>query len=172
MTHWDTTLPHPLTKLHELDFDYAGGEGIDFEPYPAFMSADETSDWFKAWTGNNDVDGAGFRIFGQDGTGGYAAFWLAIPDKSLVEQPVVFLGSEGEIGVVAINFEHYLWLLAGGIGPYEAVAYPGLSRKPIDSFLNFAKEHSSTGPLQPEEVLATAKIAFPGFSEKIASLCR
>jgi len=172
MTDWDTTLPHPLGELHQLEFDYAGGEGIDFEPYSFFMSAKETSNWFKAWTGNKDVNGAEFRIFGQDGSGGYAAFWLIEPSESLLEQPVVFLGSEGELGVVAINFEHYLWLLASGIGPYEAIAYPGIKREPIDAFQNFAKEHSHIDPLQPEEVSATAKSAYPGFAEKIRSLCR
>ena len=172
MTDWDTTLPQPLWKLHQLKFDYADGEGIDFEPYSFFMTAKETSQWFKAWTGNADVDGAEFRIFGQDGTGGYAAFWLVELHDSVLEQPVVFFGSEGEMGVVATNFEHYLWLLANGVGPYEAIAYPGIMREPVGAFRNFAEEHSGTGPMKPEEVLAKAKSAYPEFVEKVRSLCR
>lgn len=81
MSDWNTAFPEPLRKLHELEFDYADGEGIDFEPYSAFLSSSETNAWFKAWTGNNEVDGAEFRVFGQDGTGGYAAFWLVEPTK-------------------------------------------------------------------------------------------
>ena len=76
MNDWDTTFPEPLRRLHELEFDYADGDGIDFEPYHSFMSAGDTSEWFKAWTGNKNVDGSEFRIFGQDGSGGYAAFWI------------------------------------------------------------------------------------------------
>ena len=172
MPHWNTALPEPLSKLHELEFDYADGEGIDFEPYSAFLSADETSAWFEAWTGNGEADGTEFRVFGQDGTGGYAAFWLVDPNKGLLEQPVVFLGSEGEIGVVASNFAQYLWLLAGGLGPYEAVAYPGLVRDPVPSFLSFASAHTSCGPLRPSEVLANAHGAFPTFAERVQALCR
>lgn len=171
MSHWNTAFPEPLSKLHELEFDYADGEGIDFEPFSTFLSADETSDWFQAWTGNKDVDGAEFRIFGQDGTGGYAAFWLVEPTQGILEQPVVFFGSEGEIGMVASNFSDYLWLLAGGLGPFEAVSYPGLAREPIPSFRDFAIAHSGSGPLRPSEVLAKANSAFPDFVERMKSLC-
>ena len=172
MAPWNTAFPELLTKLHQLEFDYADGDGIDFEPYSSFLSADETSSWFKAWTGNKEVDGAEFRVFGQDGTGGYAAFWLVAPTEGILEQPIVFLGSEGQTGVVASDFAHYLWLLAGGIGPYEAVAYPGLARAPVPSFLSFAKIHSSCGPLQPNEVLTGADRAFPAFVQRVQSLCR
>ncbi len=124
MSTWDTTLPGLLSKLHELEFEYNDGEGIEFEPYEAFLSSDETSEWLKAWTGNLSVDGAQFRVFGQDATGGYAALWLVLPEKALEEQPVVFLGSEGERGVVAGNLDEYLWLLAAGIGPCGGCHFP------------------------------------------------
>lgn len=172
MPSWNTELPHSLSELHRLEFDYAGGEGIDFEPYTAFLSADDTSNWFRAWTGNQEVDGSEFRIFGQDGTGGYAAFWLKQPDRGLLEQPVVFLGSEGERGVIAANLGEYLWLLAGGIGPCEAVTNPDFERDPNEAFLRFAQKHSPAGPLRPEQVLARAASQHPGFDEQIQSLCR
>jgi hypothetical protein len=31
-----------------VPFDYAGGDGVDFEPFAAFLSAEETTDWFQA----------------------------------------------------------------------------------------------------------------------------
>lgn len=65
-----------------------------------------------------------FRIFGQDGTGGLAAFWLVRMGESIAGQPVVFLGSEGETGVVARDLAAYLWLLADGYGPLEATMHP------------------------------------------------
>src|ERR1700756_5735842 len=110
-------MPELLRALLALEFDYAGGDGIDFEPYDAFLSEAETRAWFQAWTGNSEVDGAEFRVFGQDGSGGYAAIWTVREDSELLDQPVVFLGSEGEAGVVASSVNDLFWLLAGGLGP-------------------------------------------------------
>jgi hypothetical protein len=131
MPAFSRKLPPVLAALHRLPFDYDQGNGIDFEPYDRFQSAEETASWFRSWTGNEDVDGLEFRVFGQDGTGGAAAFWLTRAGKELAEQPIVFLGSEGEVGVVACNLADYLWLLAGGLGPCEAVF--GGARKRIRS---------------------------------------
>ncbi|MEM9604349.1 MAG: SMI1/KNR4 family protein, partial [Pseudomonadota bacterium] len=93
-----------LESLHQIEFDYADGEGIDFEPYQQFLNVEDTKDWFRAWTGNDAVTGEEFRIFGEDGTGGYAAFWLVRDSEDVLEQPIVFLGSEGARGVVACSF--------------------------------------------------------------------
>jgi len=172
MQSWDTAFPHLLSKLHELEFDYNDGEGVDFEPYDAFLPAEDTGRWFKAWTGNREADGSRFRIFGQDGSGGYAAIWCVSPAKALLEQPIVFLGSEGERGVIADNFAEYLWLLAGGLGPYEAIAYPGLDREPDASFTEFARDHADAASLTPAQVLAKANAAHPDFSAWIEEQCR
>ena len=59
-------------------------------------------------------------MFGQDGTGEYATFWLVRPGRALVGQPVLFLGSEGERGVVARNPGAFLWLPANGFDLREA----------------------------------------------------
>jgi hypothetical protein len=45
-------------------FDHDDGRGIDYEPYGDFLSAEETTEWFRAWTGNDEVDGDAFRIRG------------------------------------------------------------------------------------------------------------
>lgn len=169
MSTWDTTFPPLLQKLHQLEFDY--NDGYDFEPYETFFPAEVNANWFKAWTGNATVDGSQFRVFGQDGTGGYAAFWLVLPNQPIEEQPIVFLGSEGERGVVALNLDEYLWLLAEGIGPYEAVAYSGTDGKPNAQFTTFAKENSRMSALSAAAVLARANEAHPGFSAQIDSLC-
>lgn len=73
MADFDQTLPAALAEANALDYDYNDGEGVDFEPYTEFQSADDNASWIRAWTGNADLDGAEYRIFGQDGTGGYAA---------------------------------------------------------------------------------------------------
>ena len=169
---FDTAFPEILKKLHELPFDYDGGDGIEFEPYPEFCTAQRNSSWFRAWTGNKEVDGGEFRIFGQDGSGGYAAFWLVLPGRPVLEQPVVFMGSEGECGVVAKDFADYLWLLAGGFGPLEAVAYPEAARAPLPEFERFAAERAPGSRKSPAEVLAAAQVEFPKFEDEIRALCR
>ncbi|MFF4453234.1 SMI1/KNR4 family protein [Streptomyces goshikiensis] len=141
-------------------FDYADGKtGGDFEPFPAFLSAAETTDWFQAWTGNSELDGNDFRVFGQDGTGGYAAIWLIRPGRPLAEQPVVFLGSEGETGVVARDLGDFLWLLADGFGPWEAAtsyepdwkAHPKTKRTP-PSLFQAGEQRSSLAPIHLRQV--------------------
>ncbi len=72
---FDQTLPPLLAELHTIELDHADGDGIDFEPYQEFQSADDNAAWIRAWTGNPELTGAEYRVFGQDGTGGYAAFW-------------------------------------------------------------------------------------------------
>jgi hypothetical protein len=143
------SMPELLRALLALEFDYADGDGIDFEPYDAFFSEEETRDWFQAWTGNNEVDGAEFQVFGQDGSGGYAAIWTVRQDSQLLDQPVVFLGSEGETGVVASSVNDFLWLLAA-----------------------FAKKHSPQTKKSALDVLARAKAEFPDFEQRILAACR
>jgi hypothetical protein len=172
MQHADWTMPPLLKELHQIEFDYADGEGVDFEPYSEFLSEKETRAWIQAWTGNKQLDGAEYRVFGQDGTGGYAAFWCVRPDGGLLDQPIVFFGSEGELGVVAADFADYLWLLAGGLGPYEAVAYPEIEREANPSFIAFARRYATSAQRKPREVLANAQREFPAFVEGVQAACQ
>lgn len=164
-------LPAPLAAAHELPFEYTGDESVDYEPYQEFMPADQTLDWLRAWTGNKDLADAPYRVFGQDGTGGYAAFWLVRPDAELTEQPVVFFGSEGELGLIAPDLAGYLWLLAGGWGPYEAVEYDSWPVNPRDDLRAIA-EGCSPARRTPAEVVAAARAEFPDFEAGIRALVR
>jgi len=170
MSAYDS-FPPVLTKLHHLEFDYDDGGGIDFEPYQEFQSPEDTTSWIRAWTGNQKLTGAEYRIFGQDGSGGYAAFWLVRSGRPLLEQPIVFFGSEGELGVVATCFADYLWLLAGGVGPYEAVSYGADEAEESDEFTAFATKHAPERKKTAAEVLAAAQAEFPDFEAKIRALC-
>lgn len=168
----DSTFPELLSELHNLNYfhEEQDGDVIDFEPYEEFQSADDRRHWFKAWTGNPAVDGAEFRVFGQDGSGGYAAFWLARPGEDLLAQPIVFFGSEGELGVVASDFSHYLWLLAGGVGPYEAIAYGAELGEPISEFIHFAEAHATCERMTPIDIVKKAQTEFPKFVGNIRAL--
>lgn len=172
MTDFDRTFPPVLAALHRLEFDDAGGGGVDFEPYDAFQSAADNRSWMRAWTGNPELTGEEYRIFGEDGSGGYAGFWLVRPGADLLGQPIVFFGSEGELGVIATNFADYLWLLAGGFGPCEAVSEPGSERAPNRAFTEFARAHATGHEKSPLEVLRRARAEFPDFEETIRSQCR
>jgi hypothetical protein len=113
----DRALPELMAQLHQLPFDHARGAGIDFEPQDELTSAADTESWIRAWTGVNlgfsaKMARADSRRFG----------WWAIGR------------SEGELGVVARDFADSLWLLAGGFGPYEAVAYGGEGRPSHPAF--------------------------------------
>jgi hypothetical protein len=164
--------PEILSQLHQLEFDYADGDGIDFEPYQAFLSQEDVTDWFRAWTGNADANSDDYLVFGQDGSGGYAAIWYIEKSKTLLEQPIVFFGSEGELGVIASNFSDYLWLLACGHGAFEAVAYPDESKQPNEVFTAFAKLHATTKQPNIKEILEQANAKFPDFENQIDALCR
>ncbi len=165
-------IPEVLKKLHEIEIDYADGDGIDFEPFDEFYSQEETSDWIRAWTGNESLDGSEYFIFGQDGTGGYVAFWKVRENGGLLDQPIVFFGSEGEVGVIAQSFNDYIWLFANGLGPYEAAAYPNLERPECPDFLNFAQAHAPSHQSSSSRIIERAKAEFPNFEEKIDQLCQ
>ncbi|OKI41691.1 hypothetical protein A6A27_39160 [Micromonospora sp. CB01531] len=167
-------MPVPLAEAHEPGFDYAAGDGVDFEPYPAFLTADETAEWLRAWTGNPEFDGGEFRVFGQDGTGGIAAFWLVRPGEPVERQPVVFLGSEGETAVVAQDLPAYLWLLADGFGPLEARMYPRHEYVPrADAHrARIAQRWAPQARQSAANVITAARAEFPGFEELIDSMCR
>jgi hypothetical protein len=70
---------------------------------------------FKTFSKNPEAE-LEFRQLGMDGAGGLVAFWL-VYERPLLEQPVVFIGSEGEVKPVAKDLVDFLELLALGHGP-------------------------------------------------------
>ncbi|MEM6955731.1 MAG: SMI1/KNR4 family protein [Myxococcota bacterium] len=166
----ERAFPPALAALHELDFNF--DEGIDFRPFPEFLSSADTTRWFQAWTANGEVSGDEFRVFGDDGTGGYAAFRLGSQSDDILSQPIVFMGSEGQTGVVARDFSAYLWLLANNIGPMEAVTAGVAEQRPNAAFMRFAEQHAPEARRSPAEILEDANLALPDFLAYIDSLCR
>ncbi|MFE5852103.1 SMI1/KNR4 family protein [Streptomyces sp. NPDC056500] len=168
----DREFPAALAAVAEVEFEYDDGDGVDLYPFDEFVSAEETTDWLRAWTGNQELDGAAFRVFGKDGTGGQVALWLVRGDAALIEQPVVFLGSEGETGVIARCLSDYLWLLADGFGPFEVVEYPTRDPHPQEGLTAIAERHAQGPRRSAHEVIAAAAEEFPHFQKTIDDLCR
>ncbi|MEU3838609.1 SMI1/KNR4 family protein [Streptomyces sp. NPDC028635] len=172
----DRQFPAELAAAMAVRLDCIGEDSVDFEPYEAFLSADATTDWFRAWTGNGDLDGDAFRVFGQDGTGGCAAFWLVRPGRELREQPVVFLGSEGETGVIARDLASFLWLLADGFGPWEAATADepesDWAPRTNEALVGIAQHHAPGCQASAQAVIAQAAQEFPDFDAVIMGLCR
>jgi hypothetical protein len=162
-------LPAPLTELAAISF---WPDGVDYESFDRFLSAAETTEWLRAWTGNATVSGDAFRVFGQDNSGGYAAFWLVRDGEPLVAQPIVFLGSEGEVGVVASNLSDFLWLLAEGSGPMEVVEGEEPPGRPPAGVAAIAEHHASAPRRNAAEVVAAARSEFADFGATIEALTR
>lgn len=172
MTGDDRCLPPALADLGRVEIAYDDGDGIDFDPYSAFESPEETTHWLRQWTGNPEVDGDAYRIFGQDGSGGLAALWRGRPGRPLTEQPVVFMGSEGQCGMVAGNLPDFLWVLADGVGPLESVLYEEHTSRPDASLTQLAERHATTPRRPARDIITEARAEFPAFAGDIEKLCR
>lgn len=174
MSDEDRRFPAALSAVSASGFVYElyDETGIEYEPFPEFLSADETTRWLRAWTGNRDVAGDAFRVFGMDGSGGHAAFWLIRPGRELVDQPVVFFGSEGALGVVATDLNAFLWLLACGFGPFEAVEAPDRAERPHAEFTAIAERFAPGARRSARELIDEANREFPDFEDTILALCR
>ncbi|AKV00366.1 hypothetical protein AKJ09_07029 [Labilithrix luteola] len=155
--------PAPLAKLGEIGSEEGFGD-VDLEIH---------DDWElggpKAWTGSAAAEEE-FAVFGQDGSGGMVAFWL-VNDAPITEQPIVLLGSEGEVGAVAKDLADFLYLLGSGVGPYEAVEYGSTKGEhDLPSVLKLAAEVAPRVGRTPEEVLATAIDTYGDVEERVRSL--
>lgn len=167
----ESALPELLSQVNQLPYEYADGDGIEFEPYDSFLSADNMSHWFKAWTGNPYADASRFRVLGQDGTGGYVAFSTVRSTSYLLAQPIVFMGSEGETAILARNFYDYLWLLAEELGPCEATSYPDVPRISQPELEAFALKNAAS-VRKAAQVLQDARAEFPRFVQDVEAQCR
>ena len=169
---FDLRFPPALHALSEITLEDDFPEDIDLEFHKAFQSVEETKSWLLAWTNNSALTGSELRVFAQDGTGGMVCFWAMREEESVLDLPVVFMGSEGEVSVVASNFNELLLLLASGYGPYEANAYSPLGEKNPDvvmpdSLTQLLRERGLERR-SAEAILDEAKAAYPGFEDLVA----
>lgn len=162
--------PKLLELVNDLPYEYRDGEGFDYEPYEQFLDSVETQCWVRAWTDNPLATGDQFLFFGQDGSGGLTGIWKTNAGADLLDQPIVFLGSEGETRVISKNFSDYLWLLASGHSGVET-EYLSDEKEPEEVFVQFAEQHASTPQRQASVIIADAHDLYPGFEDYISGLC-
>ena len=170
-TDEDLELPQSLTAAMAFVLDVLRSEPwkhcFDLEPYPTFLSAEATDRSFGPISPECERPSDHFRIFGQEGAGGHMAFWLARPGAALTDQPVVFLGSEGEAVVIARDLSDLLWLLAQGYGPVEAgmpewrrADWAAVERPEL---VAIAEQHAPGRRRPAQELVAAAQQEFPDF---------
>jgi hypothetical protein len=160
--------PAALADVARVAFPYDSDDDVDFEPYEQFRPDEDTAYWLPLWTGTDRLSPKDFLVFGQDGSGGYAIIWLARAGAPVTEQPVVFLGSEGDHGVIASDLADFLWLLADGSGPYEAVEEPDRPSRPNPELTAIAERHAPDARKSAAEVITLARKRFPHFERLIA----
>lgn len=84
----------------------------------------------------------------------------------------MFLGSEGELQVIARDLGDYLWLLANGAGPLETV--DGILRvpAPIPALTAFAQRYTGAADRPITALVATAQAELPALTALVDSEVR
>ncbi len=169
----DLTFPPALEDLA----GFGGSDEPEFEMFDEFESPEETADWLDMWTGNDGVDGREFRCFGKDFGGGYLALWPVREGRPPEEQPVVYLGSEGDVAVLGRDVGSFLWLLAQGVDPHSCPGKaesgdPVEPRETHPELAEIAERHAPGARRAPKEILARAREEFPHFQAVIDAMCR
>jgi hypothetical protein len=167
----DRALPVALEEAHACQFS-EDHDGHDFQPDDEFAWSGEIAEWWRRWTGDPAAGIPPFRVFGRDGSGGLAAFWIRDAGTALETQPVVFLGSEGELKVIARDLGDYLWLLANGVGPLETVDGIHRVHAPIPELVAIARRHTGEAPRSVEAVIAAADAELPALTSLVDSSTR
>lgn len=104
-------LPSALQALAELDVPWLDYD-VEYRPRRMFEGEVESQAWWRAWTGNDEEGAPPLRLFATDCSGGEYALWERGTDL-----PVVYLGSEGELAVLAGDSLRFVALLGGGADP-------------------------------------------------------
>jgi hypothetical protein len=122
---------------------------LDLWGYESFNETYKPSDWTR-----NKASDETLFTFGKDGVGGQALIWMRNPKAPLLENPVAFLGRDGEVAVIATTFAKFARLLSLGIGPF-AIASDGVPEepKPVPAIEAWAKRHFSGAQSDSSEAI-------------------
>lgn len=115
-----------------------------------------------------------FDLIGVDRSGGMYCQWI-YPELRVPEPPIVFLGSEGEgVGVVASCIADLVEILAQGYA-WDAFECKyvrndhNLDPVPFAQFSSRVKSELGRELLDPEELIASARLQHPDFEAWVAA---
>lgn len=162
-----------MTKLPRIFEGLAdvGAEHSEFE----LCDPAESDDNIEAWLGALPSDGTRFIVFAQDGMGSLFCSWLRPGHDDVETAPVVYLGSEGELGVLGKDPAAFLEFVASGMtfdghggsffDPLESETdedYAAELRERRVKVVKFVEQQTGKQSLRhPDAVRAEAEAAFP-----------
>ena len=145
-----------IAAFCELLNSGAAGDA-DLEGYASFNEQYKPSDWAR----NPAVDEQ-MLTFAMDGAGGQFTLWRQ-PGRELLDNPVVQLGDDGELHVLAPDFPSFVSLVASGVNLFtrstdELSPAPQLQEFLTETWSDRTFDDAAT-------ILSTAQAAWPGFEE-------
>lgn len=171
-----TKSPPPATpaaeapSLPEVTFDFvpevaafcalvnsgAAGEA-DLEGYQSFNEQYKPSDWAQ-----NPALDQQMLTFAMDGAGGQFSLWRQ-PGRALLDNPVVQLGDDGELHVLAKDFASFVALVAEGVDLFSKSLEDLDERPQLKDFVKKTWGERDFG--DAGDILQNAKTAWSNFEE-------
>lgn len=157
-------VPHKLLKLIEFDRipSKIGTNGFFSNGFEFSMDTEKVG--LRTYSENTEFLSSIIEFGDSDGTGSTYAFWRPNKDFSLDDCPIIWLGSEGDVEVVALHFDDFLRLLttdeiSAGTGdfvePLPKSHYYGKSPR-ADEYRDWLKKEFGLDP-----VISDREIALP-----------
>lgn len=138
----------------------------DLEIYQAFNQEYCPADWTGNPAANNELS-----TFAQDGAGGQYALWIG--PAGIAGAPVVKLGRDGELVVLARDLLDFAWLIACGVEPI-AVGDDATLRDPVTASEEMQQWVHSLAPERTfggvRETFDAAAAAFPELVARLRTL--
>src|SRR5579872_251395 len=154
-------LPDRLARLKSASASWGFFAG-NFE-----FEEDRTASALAWFDGRQDA-ARRFLVFGHEGSGGLYAIWLQ-RGRPVDDAPVVLLGSEGDVRVLAANVDAFLSLLA--LDLVDLGTSDGLSAQdPMGSedharYEAWLRSEGLDRAIEPERGMLAARAAFPGLAK-------
>ena len=139
----------------ELVNSGAAGDA-DLEGYASFNEQYKPSDWAR----NPSVDQQ-MLTFAMDGAGGQFTLWRQ-PNRELLDNPVVQLGDDGELHVLANDFASFAALVAAGVDLFSRSTDALTPRPQLQEFVQKTWADRAFG--DATAILTDAKQAWPNFA--------
>jgi hypothetical protein len=154
--------PKALTELRAIVAGKLELE-LDLWVYEEFNWTYKPSDW----TRNPKSDETLFS-FAKDGVGGQALVWMRSRDWQ--DNPVAFLGRDGEIAVIAATFAEFATLVAAGISPYS-IASDSLPEAPkkVPTVEKWRVKHFGKANKPIAKILERGRALLPKFRAHVES---